>query len=369
MPERILVVDDDDEMLQQWLVRQLEREGYQVTVIATAQGALELAKLQPYPDMVLLDVDLPGLDDLEVTKKLQQTPDLQDVPIIFLANQNTSPDKIAGLEMGGLDYVSKPFNIPELIAKIKTTLEQLKTERDKAQRDLEAYKSNLTENMSHELLTPLNTVLNGVDILSRLAARENLTLFDEVIEMIRRGADELRWLAEDLLLMNHIEEQRLAPFRQPVDLIELVKQVIEQTEIKHTRKSIQFELNSPTQCMVSIHRKHLIHILHHLLDNAAKFSPTDGRPKVMVRRIGTAGAELKVQDRGKGIKSELQKKVFEKFYQIDMSMTRESGGLGLGLYIARILAQLYEGDVTLISKPGAGTTCQLTIPDAKPDWA
>lgn len=369
MPERILVVDDDDEMLQQWLVRQLEREGYQVTVIASAQGALELANLQPYPDLVLLDIDLPNLDDAEVTKKLQQTPELQDIPIIFLANQNTSPEKIAGLEMGGLDYVSKPFNIPELIVKIKTTLQSLKTERDKAQRDLEEYKSNLTENMGHEILTPLNTVLNGVDILTRLAARENVTMFDEVIEMIRRGADELRWLAEDLLLINHIEEQRLAPFRQPVDLIEQVKQVIEQTEIKHGRKSIHFELSGPDQCVVSIHRKHLIHILHHLLDNAAKFSPVDGHPKVTIRRIGQAGAEVKVQDHGKGIKSEFQKKVFEKFYQIDMSMTRESGGLGLGLYIARTLAQLYEGNVILISKSGAGTTCQLTIPDAAPDWA
>ncbi len=369
MPERILVVDDDDEMLQQWLVRQLEREGYLVTVVATAQGALELASLQPYPDMVLLDVDLPNLDDFEVTKKLQQISDLQDIPIIFLTNQNTSPDKIAGLEMGGLDYVSKPFNIPELIAKIKTTLQQLKSERDKAQRDLEEYKSNLTENMGHEILTPLNTVLNGIDILTRLAARENVTLFDEVIEMIRRGADELRWLAEDLLLINHIEEHRLAPFRQPVDLIEQVKQVIEQTEIKHTRKSVHFELAGPNQCVVNIHRKHLIHILHHLFDNAAKFSPIDGQPNVTVRRIGTAGAELKVQDYGKGIKPELQKKVFEKFYQIDMSMTRESGGLGLGLYIARTLARLYGGEIILISKPGVGTTCQLTIPDAAPDWA
>lgn len=369
MPERILVVDDDDEMLQQWLVRQLEREGYLVTVVATAQGGLELARMQPYPDLVLLDVDLPNLDDFEVAKQLQQTPDLEDTPIIFLTNQNTSPDKIAGLEMGGLDYVSKPFNIPELIDKIKTTLHQIKAERDRAQRDLEEYKSNLTENMGHEILTPLNTVLNGVDILSRLAARENVTIFDEVIEMIRRGADELRWLAEDLLLINHIEEQRLAPFRQPVDLIEQVQQIIEQTEIKYNRKSIHFELNGPDQCVVSIHRKHLIHILHHLFDNAAKFSPTDGQPKVTVRRIGKAGAELKVQDRGKGIKSEFQKKVFEKFYQIDMSMTRESGGLGVGLYIARTLAQLYGGDVTLISKPGSGTTCQLMIPDAAPDWS
>jgi DNA-binding response OmpR family regulator len=186
MPERILVVDDDDEMLQQWLVRQ----GYEVTLVATAKGALELATSQPLPNLVLMDVDLPGIDGFETAKKLQQIPDLQDIPIIFLANQNTSPEKIAGLELGGLNYVPKPFNIPELITNIKTTLDSLKAEQENAQRDLEAYKSNLTENMSHEILTPLNTVLNGVDILARLAARENVTQFDEVIEMIRRGADE-----------------------------------------------------------------------------------------------------------------------------------------------------------------------------------
>jgi signal transduction histidine kinase len=109
--------------------------------------------------------------------------------------------------------------------------------------------------------------------------------------------------------------------------------------------------------------------LHHLLDNAGKFSPTGSQPKVTVRPVGQAGAEIEIQDQGQGIKPELQEQVFDKFYQVDMSMTRESGGLGLGLYIARTLARIYGGEVNLTSQPGIGTTVHLTIPDEAADWA
>jgi two-component system sensor histidine kinase SenX3 len=85
--------------------------------------------------------------------------------------------------------------------------------------------------------------------------------------------------------------------------------------------------------------------------------------------VGQAGVEIEIQDFGQGIKPEFQENVFEKFYQIDMSMTRESGGLGLGLYIARTLARIYGGDVTLTSQPGSGTTILFTIPDMAADWA
>jgi signal transduction histidine kinase len=367
--EKILVVDNDDEMLQQWLVHQLEREGYQLHLVSTGQTALEAIQTPPGPELIILSVDLPDFDGYEVAKKLQEQADTKDIPIIFLANQNTAKDKLTSFEVGGVDYLIKPLNIPELVARVKATLRQLRKERDKANRNLEEYKSNLSENMSHELLTPLNKVLNGVDILKRLTAQENETKFDSVIDMIRRGADELRWLAEDLLIINQLSEQKVGPFRQPVELVELITQLIEQTNTRYSRQPKTIKIDAPENCLVNINRRHIAHILHHLIDNAAKFSSAQEQIKIAIRPIGQAGAEIQVQDKGKGIKAELQSKVFEKFYQIDMSMTRDSGGLGLGLYIARELAHLYGGDVTLTSKPGQGTTCKLTIPDVPSDWA
>jgi signal transduction histidine kinase len=103
------------------------------------------------------------------------------------------------------------------------------------------------------------------------------------------------------------------------------------------------------------------------LDNAAKFSPEGSQLKVAIKAIGEAGAEIETQDQGKGIHPELLEKVFEKFYQVDMSMTRQSGGLGLGLYIARTLARTYDGDVTLTSQPNGGTTSHFIIPDIASD--
>lgn len=368
MSATILIVDDDDS-LQKWVAFELKREGFQVITASTGLIGLDAAQAAPRPDLILLDVDMPGMNGFQVATTLQQNPDTTSIPIIFLTARVSMKDKMAGFEAGGVDYLTKPFEMPELIARIKATLHLSTIQREKARRDLEEYKSNLAENMSHELMTPVSKVLNGADILSRLAHKENITQFDEVIEIIRKGADELRWLMEDLLLINQISDKAVGPFRQTIDLTQAVKFMVEQSEAKYRRDKLEFEVYLPDSCPVNIHRKHLNHMLHHLLDNAAKFSPPGSRPKVTVRPVGQAGAEIEIQDSGQGINPELQEQVFDKFYQVDMSMTRESGGLGLGLYIARTLARTYGGEVTLSSQPGSGTTVQLTIPDEAADWA
>ncbi|GIK43907.1 MAG: hybrid sensor histidine kinase/response regulator [Chloroflexota bacterium] len=368
MAATILIVDDD-ETLQKWVAFELDRVGFQVITASTGPTGLDAARAEPKPDLILLDIDMPGMDGFQVATTLQQNPETTGIPIIFLTARVSLKDKMAGFEAGGVDYLTKPFEMPELIARVKATLHLSVIQREKARRDLEEYKSNLAENMSHELMTPVSKVLNGADILSRLAHKENISQFDEVIEIIRNGAGELRWLMEDLLLINQISDKAIGPFRQAVDLTQAVKFLVEQTEARYRRDKLEFEVYLPEACPVNIHRKHLNHILHHLLDNAGKFSPPGSRPKVTVRPVGQAGAEIEIQDSGQGIKSEFQEEVFDKFYQVDMSMTRENGGLGLGLYIARTLARTYGGDVTLTSQPGAGTTVQLAIPDEAADWA
>lgn len=368
MAETVLVADDDD-TLRNWLALELEQKGFQVVTAPDGLAALAAAQVESKPDVILLDVDMPQMNGFEVATALQQSQDTSSIPIIFLTGRVSMKDKMAGFQAGAADYLTKPFNVSELIARIKATLHLSQLQREKARRDLETYKSNLAENMSHELMTPVAKVLNGVDILARLAQKENITQFGEVINIIRNGADELRWLMEDLLLINQISDKEVNPFRQAVDLTHAVKFMVEQTEVKYRRDSLVFEVELPGAWSVNIHRKHLNHILHHLLDNAGKFSPAGSQPKVTVRSVGHAGAEIEIQDYGQGIKPEFQEKIFEKFYQIDMSMTRESGGLGLGLYIARTLARIYGGDVTLTSSEAApGTITLFTIPDMTADW-
>jgi signal transduction histidine kinase len=367
MAGTVLMVDDDD-ALQKWVTYELKREGFQVVTVSTGLAGLAAAQAEPKPDIILLDVDMPEMNGFQVATTLQQNPEMNSIPIIFLTGRVSLKDKMAGFQAGGVDYLTKPFEMAELIARIKATLHLNVIQREKARRDLEEYKSNLAENMSHEMMTPVSKVLNGVDILARLAHKENISQFDEVIEIIRTGAGELRWLMEDLLLINQISDKEVGAFRQTIDLSDAVKFMVEQTEAKYRRENLMFEVELPLSCPVNIHRKHLYHMLHHLLDNAGKFSPKDRHPKITVQPVGTAGAEIEVQDYGPGIKPDLQEQVFDKFYQVDMSMTREIGGLGLGLYVARTLARIYGGDVTLTSQPGTGTTSRLSIPDEAADW-
>lgn len=362
MPERILVASDE-KLLQEWLIHELNGTGYQADPASTGPVLLETAQTSPPPSLILLDVDLSGPNSYSIAGTLRSRPETADIPIIFLLNALPPNDRLSF----EVDYLLKPLNRPELLARVKNTLHWVK-ERDKAWRDLETYKSNLVENMSHELMTPLAKVLNGVDILTRQTGQQHLTEFNPVIETIRSGADELRWLLEDLLLANQLTGQRIGSFRQPIDLVEAAKVIIKQTEAKYRRKNLTIELIAPKRWLVNIQRKHLYHILHHLLDNAGKFSLDSSQPQISLQPVGQAGAIVEVQDFGLGIEPELLEKVFDKFYQVDMSMTRGSGGMGLGLYLARALARLYGGEVTLTSQAGTGTTCRWFIPDVAPDW-
>lgn len=106
-------------------------------------------------------------------------------------------------------------------------------------------------------------------------------------------------------------------------------------------------------------------MVHHLLDNAAKFSHPGGLITLTAHGVGQGGVTITIKDQGVGIAPDYQEKVFDKFYQVDMGINRPKDGLGVGLYLARALAQLYDGEVTLDSQVDQGTTVSLTLP-AKP---
>ncbi len=119
-PARILVVDDEPSITE-FVSYNLKKEGYEVTVAENGDEALELAALHPF-DLVVLDVMLPGMDGYEVCRRLRQN---SSVPVLFLSARDTELDKVVGLEIGGDDYLAKPFGVRELSARVKALLRRV----------------------------------------------------------------------------------------------------------------------------------------------------------------------------------------------------------------------------------------------------
>jgi phosphate regulon transcriptional regulator PhoB len=120
MAQRVLIVEDEPDILS-LLVFHLEREGYQVTQSRTGPEGLRLAGASP-PDLVLLDLMLPGMDGLEVCRRLRQDPATRSLPIVMLTARGDEVDRVLGLELGADDYVVKPFSPRELVARIRAVL-------------------------------------------------------------------------------------------------------------------------------------------------------------------------------------------------------------------------------------------------------
>ncbi len=367
MGERILIIEDDAP-LREWVSYELEAEGHEIFLAPNGLAGLNVARGENYPDLILLDVGLPGMNGFQVCKALQEDPFTASIPIIFLTARTTLDDKLIGFASGGADYLTKPFKMAELKARVKAVLSRRDVERQRAQSNLESFKHNLSDIMSHELRTPITKVMVALDLMSQEIIHKKPDRLDKTLDRAQVGAHELHWLVEDLLLVAHVSEDKVSAFRKSTDLTLSLDFFQEQVLSRYKDKKLDLRIQMPDECNVNMMNNHLRHILHHLLDNACKFSPSGGRIDVIVTALGKGGVEIRVQDQGPGIEPDLTERIFDKFFQADMSETRWYGGLGLGLYLARTLARAYDGDVTVESTSEQGTIFCFSLPDRESDW-
>ncbi|MEM7032516.1 MAG: hybrid sensor histidine kinase/response regulator [Chloroflexota bacterium] len=363
MTETILIVEDDPQ-ISLWLDYELAEEGYHTTVANSGDQGLANALTGVKPDLILLDVQLPGLTGFEVCHQLQQKPDTAMIPIIFLTARATLDDKLNGLKNGAVDYLTKPFKMDELKARVETNLRRNQVVQEQAQASLDNYKRNITGIVRHEMRTPIAITQSALELLDTPHIQADETHFREVLGHAQKGLYRMSQVSEDLLFVKTLDEKGIRPLLAMTTrpLQECFIGVMPQLEKKYLFKALQFEINVPKDIEITIMRNHINLMLTHLLDNACKFSGAEQCIEIQATEMPDGGFILKVRDYGPGIIPEEVDQIFERFYQSDMSMCRPHDGLGLGLYIVKQLALAYNGNLTVESTPGQGSEFILTIP-------
>ena len=232
-----------------------------------------------------------------------------------------------------------------------------------------AAKSRFLAIVSHELRTPIHAIVGYADLLARdKDVLNNDKTRREFCESIQGGAYQLQALINDILDATRLERGTLRLVEQDADAAELVESAIRlcRTSAEAAGVSLVGKLVEGVALHVDLAR--LKQALNNLLTNAIKFSPEGGVVYVEMLRHGS-GLVIEVRDAGAGIAPEDIERLFEPFGQIDDSLARQHGGLGLGLAIARRIVRLHDGDVTLKSTPGGGTTASLRLPAERVNWA
>lgn len=367
MKKQVILIIDDDDALRFGLTATLRREGY--TVVAACNGQEGLDKIKSLkPELVLSDVMMSPPNGFELRKLISQDPTLASIPFIFLTARSGVEDRVSGIGEGADDYITKPFDPKELVARIEAVFRRVELERAAGReqmrtitdQEMEKFRHEIIQNFHHELRTPLTNILLPLDTIlnQRFDDPEDLTHF---IRMARSNAERLESLITDFILLTNIDQDDLNTLRQPIDVETQLLPPIRRRLERYRAKNLQLVTHITLVGEITAPRKEFTHSVLHLIDNAFKFSPEGGSVELSISTNAAGDTTVLVKDEGPGIPSDLREKVYERFFQISQGDTREFEGLGVGLTIARAVAEKMGGRVRIM-EAAKGCSVELYLP-------
>lgn len=368
-PATLLVVDDDPTNLR-LLRSMLDASGYEVRFATSGRMALASVHSDP-PDLILLDVEMPGLSGYEVCERLQADPDTRDIPVVFLSAAQDTEAKVRSFECGGVDYVTKPFAIAEVAARIEHHLAFARQQRQiegqaERLRELDALKSRSFAGVSHDLRTPLMIVSGLVADVRDGRCGPVAPAAREELDRALLHVDRLEALIGQLLDISRLEAGAARLQARRLDLVPLLDRVCRSFAPLAERVGVELVADLPDCPLVlTADAEALTKVVSNLVSNAFNHTPAGGTVTVSAEADG-GEALLRVADTGSGIAPDVLPHVFERFYHADAARTRRGAGTGLGLSIAHDLVQMHGGEIRVASVEGEGSTFTVTLPEDGP---
>ncbi len=360
-PHTILVVDDNEVSLR-LLTTILHGAGYTVITGSNSEEALEQINTQS-PDIILLDVMMPGMNGFSLCRKLKENKQTSDIPLIFLTSLSQKEDIIEGFNAGGNDYIVKPFNRQELLARVRNHLRLYDTLQEnkrliRLSEDASRSKTEFLASMSHEIRTPLNSIIGMAEVLVETPLTDEQ---QDYVRIFRSAGESLLEIINDILDLSKIEAGQTALETIDFHLPSLLDSVVSILSVRAAEQNttISVQLHSDIPHGLSGDPTRLRQILINLVGNGVKFTE-NGTVKISARIDAENKLLFSVKDNGIGVAQEKQELIFESFTQADSLTTRKYGGTGLGLTICKKLTKMMGGRIWLESSPGEGSTFFFT---------
>jgi two-component system sensor histidine kinase/response regulator len=367
----ILIIDDEP-ALRLGLAAKIKRQGYEVHTASDGRDGLQKAK-ECLPDLILSDVMMPPPNGFELRKLMEQDPQLASIPFIFLTARTGVDDRVSGIRNGADDYITKPFETEELLARVEAVLRRVRREqergreemRESARKDMEKLKQEILQNFHHEMRTPLTNIIMPLELVvnKRFEDPEEQIHF---IRMALSSVDRLESLVTDFILLTNIDHGNLNLIRQRIDNENHVLLPVKKRLARYKEKELVFVHEVSGQGEITVPRREFTHALVHLLDNAFKFSPMGGKVGLFTEIGMDGGAVITIENEGAPVPSALREKVFERYFQGSQGDNREFEGLGVGLFIAREIFRSLGGNVVILDSQD-GCRIQAVLPDMRPE--
>jgi signal transduction histidine kinase len=357
----ILVVDDTVENLR-LLSGMLTEHGYDVRPVTNGRQALQAAEHAP-PDLVLLDVNMPEMNGYEVCERFRQTERLKDIPVIFLTALSDTSDKVRAFDVGGVDYVTKPFQIEEVLARVRAHVALRQARVDLATsyarlQQLEQTREELVQMVVHDLRSPLTVLVGNLDLLSMDMDRLGGGAA-EILAAAIEGGNALGKMTNDLLDVSRLEDGKLPLALEACDLVQIARDVSAGLGVLDRTRGITVHADGPVEarCDASIvHR-----VVENLLNNAIKHTPKGGRIRLV---LGTQNgrARVAVEDAGPGVPADARERIFEKFGTVGARTDRQYHSAGLGLTFCKLAVTAHGGDIGVENGDPVGSVFWFELP-------
>lgn len=400
---QILAVDDIPANLKV-ISETLRNAGYAVSTAIDGERALK--RLQHYqPDLILLDISMPGIDGFETCRRLKADPNTSHIPVIFLTALSDTVNKVKGLELGGVDYITKPFEQAELLARIKVHINLKKAQMQLIQESKLYMLGELVARIAHEINNPMTFIYTNIDhaaqyheelihLLELYEAqfptpsqeiedwREEIDLsflkqdYLQLLESMRLGAERIKSIVVSLRSFAKLDEAEWKLFDLHEGLTNTVMLLSYHLQGNSAREAVKVVKNYEELPLVYCNPAQLNQVFMNLLMNAIeaineKYSNCEPEEEAMLEYpeivISTSFeivdrenlACIHIVDNGIGISETIQPQIFDQFFT-----TKSTGkGTGLGLAIAKqIVTEKHEGKITYTSELGKGTKFTIAIP-------
>ncbi|MBF0369692.1 MAG: hybrid sensor histidine kinase/response regulator [Magnetococcales bacterium] len=355
---RILIVDDEKTNID--ILVELLSDRYKTVVAKNGAQALKRANSDKPPNLILLDIMMPGMDGFEVCERLKQEPTTADIPIIFITGKSGVENETRALQAGGVDFIRKPFNPDVVLARIRN---HLIFERQKNHlTELNQIKNRFLGMAAHDLRNPLNAICGLSELLLELDLAESDR--NRYLQTIHRVGQQMLGTINDLLDVSVIESGHFDLSPTPEDLRELARDRIDLIGFAAEKKNITLQARLQATPIIPFDYDRLAQVIDNLLSNAIKFSPPGSEVTILV---GESQGRLffRVMDQGPGIDEAERDKLFGTFQKLTARPTGNEKSTGLGLAIVKKIIDAHQGEIQVESQPGKGSTFSvyLTLPD------
>ncbi|MCK5703569.1 MAG: hybrid sensor histidine kinase/response regulator [Cyclobacteriaceae bacterium] len=358
--QRVLIVDDVTKNIQ-LVANFLKQAGYDINFAISGKTAIRHIKKERF-DLILLDIMMPKMDGFEVCHKLKSDDETKDIPVIFLTAKADIDSITKAFKVGGIDYITKPFNKAELLARVKTHLELQQQKRNL--KELNATKDKFFSIIAHDLKSPLNQLLGLSEILQKEIESDQGHEVIKLAKLINESAKSGSLLLANLLEWSRSQTGSINFNPEILDMEKMTNEAIELNENNAIQKNISIKSKIKSEVYAFADGNMIRTILRNLISNGIKFTLNGGKIILNAKR-GNDMITYSVSDNGIGIKINDIKKLF----RIDINPKSVGNsvekGTGLGLILCKEFIEINGGKIWVESKLGEGSTFKFSMPASK----